>query len=264
MLVAAYPDVIEKPSDISTLSADELAAWPGAERREPRRSDRHYLVLSVLARQIREEIERLLGDRRDARVLDIGCGAKPYLPFVAGHASRYVGIDTADGPSVDLVAPAEQLPCEDGSFDLVLCTQALEHVQRPAAALAEIHRVLAPGGAALISTHGVFLYHPDPPGSDQDYWRWTHSGLRKAVAESGEWRRIEVRPNGDLVACLGYISAQFVDELGQWLRVDPLRRALLFVLNSLAELLDRRFPPRARVPAPGSLSANYLVTAVKS
>lgn len=248
---------------ISDLTPTELAAWPGAERRDPPRSDRHYLVLASLARQLRGETARLLRGVDDARVLDVGCGAKPYLPLVASQAAEYVGVDTAQGPYVDHVAPAEQLPFEDASFDLVLCTQVLEHVQDPAAVLSEIHRVLCPGGGALISTHGVFLFHPDPPDTDGDYWRWTHAGLRKAVGEAGAWREVSMQANGDVVACLAYIVAQFVDEFGARVGFAPLRRGLLYVLNTLAERLDRRFPPRARVPAPGSLSANYLVTAVK-
>jgi SAM-dependent methyltransferase len=251
-------------TEIAALTPAQLAGWPGAERRDPPRSDRHYLVLAPLAEQLRAEASRLLAGRTDARVLDLGCGGKPYLPVFAPFAGRYVGVDAAPGPQVDHVISAESLPFEDESFDLVLCTQVLEHVQDPAAVLAEIHRLLRPGGAALVSTHGVFLYHPDPPDTDGDYWRWTHAGLRKAVRESGEWSEIGVQANGDVVACLAYIAAQFVDELGQRLRIGPLRRGMLYALNTLAAALDRRFPPRARVPEPGSLSANYLVTAIRA
>jgi SAM-dependent methyltransferase len=253
-------DSIQNPIPVPA----SVAGWPGVERRSPRRSDPHYLVLAPLARQIEAAISTALAGRQDARVLDIGCGGKPYLPFAAPYAASYCGIDSAPGPLVDLVVAAEELPFEDASFDLVLCTQVLEHVQDPAATLAEIHRVLAPGGAALVSTHGVFLYHPDPGDSDQDYWRWTHSGLRKAIARAGDWERLEVEASGDVVACLAYIAAQFVDELGQRIGWGQLRRAMLAALNSTAERLDARFPPRVRFPAPGSLSANYLVTAVKS
>jgi SAM-dependent methyltransferase len=252
------------PTEIAQLGPEDLASWPGEERRHPPKSDRHYLVLSVLARQVRAEVERLLGGRDDARVLDIGCGAKPYLPWIAPYAREYIGIDAAPGPYVDEVVQGEELPFDDGSFDLVLCTQVLEHVEDPAAVLSEIHRVLRPQGAALISTHGVFLFHPDPLEAGADYWRWTHAGLRKATSEAGSWREIDVRSNGEVIACMAYIAAQFVDELGRRVRVDALRRGLLYALNTLAAALDRKFPPRARVPNPGSLSANYLVTAVKS
>ena len=241
-----------------------LEHWPGSARRDPERSDRHYLVLAPLARQISREVSRLFDPpRRDIQVLDIGCGDKPYLPLVADHADSYVGLDAVPGPYVDDIGTAEDLPYPDESFDLVLCTQVLEHVTEPHQAIAEIHRVLRPGGSALISTHGVFLYHPDPPDGDGDYWRWTHSGLRRQVDAAGSWSEIAIQANGNVVACVAYIAAQYVDEFGRRLPFDALRRLMLRMLNGFAERLDSRFPPHARVPAPGSLSANYLVTATR-
>ena len=245
------------------LSAADLAGWPGEERRNPRLGDRHYLALRTLADSLQASIERSLGDRRGLDVLDLGCGAKPYLPLFASRARSYRGLDAVPGPYVDDVGPAETIPYADGSFDVVFCTQVFEHIDDPSAATAEIHRVLRPGGVAFVSTHGVFLYHPDPPGSDRDYWRWTHAGLRRLFDRAAEWESIEVVPNGDVVACLGYITAQFVDEAGQRLRRPRLHRAALAALNWSAQALDRRYPPRARVPQPGSLTANYLLTARK-
>lgn len=246
------------------MSAADLAAWPGAERRDPPRSDRHYLALASLVASLRGAIERRLAGRRDLSVLDVGCGAKPYLPLLAPHATRYVGLDAEPGDYVDDVGSGEALPYPDASFDVVLCTQMLEHADDPPTVVREIHRVLRPGGLALVSTHGVFLYHPDPPGSDRDYWRWTHAGLRRLFTLEAEWAEIDVEPNGEVVACLGYVAAQFVDEAFERLGRPALRRGALRALNGVTERLDRRYPPRARVPAPGSLSANYLVSAVKA
>ena len=47
----------------------------------------------------------------------------------------------------------------DGSFDLILCSHVLEHVPDDRAAMSELHRVLAPGGLALVLTP----YRPDVP-----------------------------------------------------------------------------------------------------
>ncbi|HTU13946.1 MAG TPA: class I SAM-dependent methyltransferase [Solirubrobacterales bacterium] len=247
----------------SVPSGTELARWPEPERRRPPKSDRHYLALGALARSLTAEIERTLGGRRDLRVLDIGCGNKPYLPFFADRAIRYWGVDAVDGPVVDAIGVAEELPCEDASFDVIVCTQVLEHVDDPVKVLAEINRVLAPGGVVFLSTHGVFLYHPDPPDSDRDYWRWTHSGLLRIFRQSGEYAELHLEPQGNVVACLGYIVAQFVDELGQKLPGRLPGSLMLRMVNTVSEWIDARFPPGARVPAGGSLSANYLVTARK-
>lgn len=242
----------------------ELSRWPEPERRHPPVTSRHYLVLGLLSQEIRSEIDRTLGGRNGLRVLDIGCGNKPYLPFFADQAASYWGVDAVEGPVVDEISVAEDLPFGNAEFDVVVCTQVLEHVDDPAKVLSEIYRVLAPGGVAFLSTHGVFLYHPDPPTSDRDYWRWTHSGLARIFRESGEYSELEIIPQGNVISCLGYIVAQFVDELGQRLPGKALGGLMLRVVNTVVQSLDRRFPPGARVPAGGSLSANYLVTARKA
>ena len=234
-----------------------LDRWPGAERRDPPRSDRHYLMLRPLADALSAEIERLLSARRGLRVLDIGCGAKPYFPMFAPYAGEYVGIDAVPGPSVDVLGTVEELPFPDSCFDVVLCTQVLEHVEEPARATAEIARVLRPDGVALLSTHGVFLYHPDPG----DYWRWTGAGLERLFRTTGDWREVTITPNWEAVACIGYLICQYVDEVGKRLGSERLRRAMLWTINTVARAVDKRFPPNARGANAGSLSSNYLVSA---
>ena len=105
---------------------------------------------------------------------------EPYYPFFAERASEYIGVDVVPQPAAELVGRVEELPVEDGAFDLVLCTQVLEHCDDPARAVAELRRVTAPGGRVLASTHGVQVYHPSP----QDYWRWTYAGLERLFAET--------------------------------------------------------------------------------
>jgi SAM-dependent methyltransferase len=253
----------EDASDVLPVTAKELAQWPYEDRRRPTRSMRHYLSLRPLVEQLRSEIDRLIAGRNNLQVLDVGCGGKPYLPLLAPYAKAYVGVDAVAGAAVDDIAVAEQLPYGDASFDVVICTQVLEHVDDPAQALSEIARVLRPGGVTFLSTHGVYLYHPDPPDSDRDYWRWTHSGLARIFNQAADWQELKVQAQGDVMACLGYILAQYADELGKKTRIPALGRALVGLVNVVAEWLDARFPPNARFPRPGSMSSNYLVTAVK-
>jgi SAM-dependent methyltransferase len=224
---------------------------------------RHYLSLQPLVEQLQSEINRLIAGRKDLHVLDVGCGGKPYFPLFAPYAEEYVGVDAVDGAAVDDVAVAEELPYEDASFDVVVCTQVLEHVDEPARALSEIARVLKPGGVTFLSTHGVYLYHPDPPDSDRDYWRWTHSGLSRIFRQAADWQELKVQAQGDVMACIGYLLAQYADEIGKKTGISVIGDALVGFVNIVAEWLDARFPPNARFPRAGSLSSNYLVTAVK-
>jgi SAM-dependent methyltransferase len=79
------------------------------------------------------------------RVLDIGCGRNKY--------PGSVGLDHMPLPGVDVVASLEQvLPFNDGEFDAVFANQVLEHVRDMVGLMAEIHRILRPGGIFLAHT----------------------------------------------------------------------------------------------------------------
>ena len=136
-----------------------LDDWPGELRRNPPRSSPTYAVRAPIAAWLRREAAARPGPYR---VLDVGCGVKPYYPFFAERASEYVGVDVVESPAADLQGAVESLPVADGSFDLVLCIQVLEHAEDPAQAVRELRRVVAPGGRVLASTHGVQVYHPAP------------------------------------------------------------------------------------------------------
>lgn len=229
------------------------ADWPGRERREPTRRSPTYAVRAPLAEWLRAEAE--LADGK--RVLDAGCGDKPYYPFFAERASEYVGVD-ANHPAADRHAALESLPVEDASFDLVLCTQVLEHADDPAQVVRELRRVVKPGGRVLASTHGIQVYHPDPV----DLWRWTDEGLRRLFAENAEWSSLTVVPGAGTAASVGMLVALYVDLLARQLRVGPLGRSVVAALNATAASVDRR-SPRLREPRPGTIFANYHVTAIR-
>lgn len=234
------------------------SAWPGEEHRDPRLGSITYTVRAPLADWLRAEAARAAADFGRYRVLDVGCGIKPYYPFFEPRADQYVGVDV-DNPASDLRGTVESLPVADGSFDVVLCTQVLEHTPNPPRAVAELARVVAPGGRVLASTHGVQVFHPNP----DDFWRWTHSGLERLFAENGDWRSLSVRPAAGTTACVGMILAIYVDALARRLHARPLGRPLIAALNGAARAIDARVPT-LREPVPGSLFANYHVVAEAS
>ena len=117
---------------LASPMADPLTTWPGAERRNPPRSSPTWVVRAALADWLRAQAADLESGG-PVRVLDVGCGVKPYYPFFAGVASEYVGVDVVENPAAELLGPVEALPVDDASFDVVLCTQVLEHCDDPAA-----------------------------------------------------------------------------------------------------------------------------------
>ena len=192
------------------------------------------------------------------RVLDVGCGPKPYYPFFAERATEYVGVDVVH-PAAELRGSVEALPVGDGSFDIVLCTQVLEHCDDPAQAVRELRRVTAPGGRVLASTHGVQVYHPSP----QDYWRWTHAGLQRLFEEHGDWERLDIRAGAGTATCLAMLLGTYVEIACKRAGAGRLARGPVWLLNRAAAALDAR-SELLREPRPGSLTANFHVVACVS
>lgn len=229
------------------MSADD---WPGEERRRPSLTSPTWAVRAPLAAWIQEHAA---AGERGYRVLDVGCGPKPYYPFFAERASEYVGVDVVENPAAELRGAVEDLPVEDASFDLVLCTQVLEHCDDPARAVRELRRVTAPGGRVLASTHGTQVYHPSP----QDYWRWTHAGLARLFEEQADWESVEVSPGAGTATTLAMLLGTYVEIA---LRRTPLAKPPVWLLNRFGAALDARVRS-LREPVPGSLTANFHVVA---
>lgn len=232
---------------------DDLASWPGAERRDPARTSPTWVVRHALAEWLHAQAAEL-ESRAPVRVLDVGCGPKPYYPFFAPVASEYIGVDVVENPAAELLGPIEALPVDDASFDVVLCTQVLEHCDDPAQAVRELRRVTAPGGRVLASTHGVQVYHPSPV----DYWRWTHEGLRRVFEQNGEWSALSVDAAAGTGSGLAMLLGTYVEIA---LRRSLLARPPVWMLNTIGAALDAR-SATLRNPVPGSLIPNLHVVAV--
>jgi SAM-dependent methyltransferase len=218
-----------------------------------------YAVRAPLAAWLRLEAERAHRDLGPYRLLDVGCGQKPYAPVFAPYVSSYVGVDPVDNPHAELRGFVEDLPVADGSYDVVICIQVLEHCDDPARAVSELARATAPGGRVLVSTHGVMPYHPSPA----DYWRWTHAGLEKLFRENAEWASVKVTPASGTTACLGMIASLYLDIVARRAHLGLVARPLTAGINTLAGASDAR-SAQLREPRPGTLFANFHVVAERA
>jgi methionine biosynthesis protein MetW len=106
-----------------------------------------------------ERLRQLVTPR--SSVLDFGCGDGVTIgTWLAANTARYVGFDIsraavsqarALGLDARVTPTDDRLPFPDGSFDLATCLEVLEHLFEPQIALAELRRVLRPGGAIFIT-----------------------------------------------------------------------------------------------------------------
>ena len=132
-----------------------------------------------------------------ARLLDIGCGTG----WLAEHFEDYTGVDgspdavsaaVARGRNVSLADVDEPLPFGDASFDGVVLKDLLEHVADPVAVVAEVRRVLRPGGI-------VFASSPDA-----QRWVWDDYTHRRPFTRKAF--RLLFRDGGFTVERVGYES----------------------------------------------------------
>ncbi len=161
-----------------------------------RTSPDRYIAFQMLGgRVILERIRRFM-EPRGARVLEVGCGSGGILLHLASQGMRAHGIDRQqyDSPlpaGLDFArrhaiparfhsADATRLPFRDASFDCVVASSVIEHLDDPRAALGEMARVLAPGGIALIDFplfRGPYGGHID----DVVRWPWYHLRSERAI-----------------------------------------------------------------------------------
>ena len=122
-----------------------------------------------------ETVWQLAGDVSGKSVLDIGCQYGLFSFYLLEKGARVTAVDiserwvekcseeaAAKHPDKDvrfLVADAQDLPFEDGSFDVVVCTEVIEHVDFPGKVIGEIYRVLAPNGVLVLGTPNTSSYY---------------------------------------------------------------------------------------------------------
>jgi SAM-dependent methyltransferase len=144
----------------------------------------------------RPTVLELLGDVSGLRVLDAGCGPGLYAEELLARGAEVVGFDAStamvdlararvgDRADISVARLEAPLPYPDDSVDVVLCALAIHYVADRHAAFAEMHRVLRPGGAVVLSTQ-----HPTTD------WQRTGGSYFDRVLETDAWSSLPVGRN---------------------------------------------------------------------
>lgn len=191
-------------------------------------------------------------------VLDFGCGSKPYRSLFSA-AERYVGVDIkVSGHDhrtsvVDVFYDGKALPFDAATFDHVVALEVFEHIFNLAEILAELRRVVKPGGSLLISIPFVWPEHEQP----YDFARYTSFGIVHILEQAGfdvqsvDKTTSDVRAIGQLAVY--YVGNMLVPRLGFAGKI--LRAIATIPLNLAIALVD------VVLPAPGHLYGGLVVRA---
>ena len=192
-----------------------------------------------LMRGLRPKLAELRGE-----IIDIGCGRKPYRDLIV--ASNYVGLDidsdvTRSLAAADVFYDGRHIPFPDSSFDGALCSQVFEHVFWPQSFVAEIHRVLKPGGRLVLTVPFVWDEHEQP----NDFARYSSFGLQSVLREAG-FEIVSNEKTSDDFRCVtqltsGWIykatrsKSRFLNLLAQLILIAPIN----LMGGALAHLLPK-------------------------
>ena len=177
----------------------------------------------------------------DGRVLDLGCGVGHSYSLLAPRET--VGVDIAADALAGqeretVVADMRDLPFGDASFQSVLSVQSIEHVPDPERVLAEVRRVLEPGGTAVFVTPNRLTFgRPDEIIDPYHYVEYDEHQLRELC--QGFFSHVEVRGLFGSPRYQALVDAE-KRKLDALLRKDPLRLRRLIPRRARQRLYDRR------------------------
>ncbi len=166
------------------------------------------LQLQTIWRFLGPILPGLIGD-----LLDVGCGEMPFR-FALSPQVKYTGIDVEAAISFGMagdgsihIFDGRIIPFPNDRFDHILCTEVLEHAEEPGMLMAEMHRVLKPGGSMILTVPFSARVHHAP----YDFHRFTAYGLTKMLAPFAQYQIAErgndvtAIANKLIVLCMGLL-----------------------------------------------------------
>lgn len=188
------------------------------------------------------ELKRFASNYLHGRLIDIGCGAKPYKNLLAPFVIEHVGVDQEgtmhDRSKIELFGTAYQIPVEGQSFDSAICTAVLEHLEEPELALRECYRVLKPGGVAIYSVPFIWHLHEEP----RDFYRFSKYGLKYLFEKVG-FEIMELKALSGFWVTFGQLFVYYLYRFNlgpfRWFRIIDILGLLIQTLSYFLDKLDK-------------------------
>lgn len=177
----------------------------------------NWLVYKIVDKVLAESIQKYAR----GKLLDIGCGEKPYESMAKAYITEHVGLDhknTLHNKSkIDLFGNAYNIPVEYEYFDTILCTAVLEHLEEPYRAIKEANRVLKKKGHAIYTVPLFWHIHEEP----RDFYRYTKWGLKYLFEENG-FEIIELKALSGFLVTFGQEYVYYIWRFRKGGGINPL------------------------------------------
>ena len=183
----------------------------------------------LIRRPIFKQLRDATNDDHFHQVLDFGCGSSPYKQLIDHEC--YIGVDTyASGhdhrtSKINTIVDGEHLPFRDDSFDLILATEVIEHIDQPDKVLKEFFRILKPGGTLIVTVPFSWPEHEQP----FDFKRYTQYGLKNLLINNN-FKKPSVAKYGTLITAVGLILIFYISEAVKIKKWPKVLRLLFNVL----------------------------------
>jgi len=186
--------------------------------------------------------KKLLNASFIGKVLDIGGKKKNKRgkfrpPLDKVELWEYLNIDKTTDP--DYCCSADNVPVPDNTFDVILLTEVIEHLQMPEQVLSESFRILKPGGKIIATIPFLYPIHADP----YDFQRWTPEKIQMEFTKVG-FKEINITSMGSLFAViydLLYVATGNASRNRNSLKIKLLRKVVMPFLAKIFMFLDKRY-----------------------
>jgi len=216
------------------------------------REIKNLLINYILNKEIRISASKFL----KGKLIDIGCGTKPYREMLAEFVDEHVGLDQHqsmhDQRNIDLFGTAYKIPAPDGAFDSAICTAVLEHLEEPSDALRECHRVLKKGCFALYTIPFIWHLHEEP----RDFYRFSKHGIVYLFQKAG-FEIVVLKPLSGFWVTFGQLLVYNLYRL----KKGPIR--WLGIIDMLGLLMQLSFFIMDKIDRTEQWTWMYLVVAQK-
>jgi SAM-dependent methyltransferase len=205
----------------------------------------NYLIRNRLLKTI-----QLLAPQLKGRLMDFGCGQKPYKSLF--NVDEYIGVDFENpghshiNESIDVFYDGKTIPFPDESFESVFSSEVFEHIFNLTDIIKELNRVLKPGGSILITCPFAFCEHEVP----NDYARYSSFAIKHLFIQNGFEITEQIKTGNSIEALsqmyLMYLHQHINPKLSKIPVVRSAFRFLFYTTTNLTALFLGKMLPEGK------------------